>query len=61
MTKGCNGKKKKWFPIFDRVTMHCFYFKRKLELTIISEIKLYKLLKTRIGEKEAETFLQIFE
>ena len=28
---------------------------------IISEIKLYELLKTRIGEKEAEAFLQILE
>ena len=28
---------------------------------VISEIKLYELLKTRIGEKEAEAFLQILE
>ena len=29
--------------------------------TVISEIRLYELLKTRIGEKEAEAFIQIIE
>ncbi len=28
---------------------------------VISEIKLYELLKTRIGDKEAEAFIQILE
>lgn len=28
---------------------------------VISEIKLYELLKSRIGEKEAEAFIQILE
>lgn len=28
---------------------------------IVSEIKLYELLKARIGEREAETFIQILE
>ena len=28
---------------------------------VISEIKLYELLKARIGEKEAEAFVEIFE
>ena len=33
----------------------------KAFLIIISKIKLYELLKTRIGEQEAEAFLQILE
>lgn len=28
---------------------------------VVSEIKLYELLKSRIGEKEAEAFIQILE
>lgn len=28
---------------------------------VVSEIKMYELLKNRIGEKEAETFVQILE
>lgn len=29
--------------------------------TVVSEIKLYELLKAKIGEREAEAFIQILE
>ena len=33
----------------------------KITVMIVSEIKLFELLKARIGEKEAEAFVQILE
>jgi hypothetical protein len=35
--------------------------KNKQKKMIVSEIKLYELLKAKIGEKEAEAFVQILE
>lgn len=37
------------------------YFCRKHRNMVISEIKLYELLKAKIGEKEAEAFVEILE